>query len=88
MGESATWFVTELSPWAALEHDRRVYNVGPGVELGWTPYTHRVTRNSVSQWATVGEVEFERTLKARHLKVVEWSPWHNGVRFARLVEVA
>lgn len=81
------WHVTQLTPEAALAHEKRVIGAGPEVGLGWTPYNYLVTHGAISQWACHTEAEFERELKRRNLAVTEWTGWENGIRSAFLKEV-
>jgi hypothetical protein len=70
-----------------MAHDRSVHNVtDPKVKLGWEPYTYRVTRNAVAQFACHTERELQVWLKSRRLKVSRWSGWRGGVRTALLNE--
>ena len=79
-----TWHVTQLTPDAALEFERRSHNVdNNNVTLGWTPYTYRVTYGAVSQWACHTEQEFERYCRQNKF-TLDWSPWRNGIRSAAL----
>lgn len=81
------WFLTQLTPDAAEQHDRRVYNAGPDVGLGWRPYTFRATRGAVAQFACHTDGELGTQLRKRGLRVVAWTPWRDGVRSARLSDV-
>ena len=44
------WHVTQLTPEAAMAHEKRIRNLGPEIGLGWIPYNYLVTRGAVSQW--------------------------------------
>ncbi len=82
------WHLCQLTPEAALEHDRRVHNCGPNVGLGWTPYNYRATKGAVSQWACHTESELATRLQARGLAILGWTPWRDGIRTTYLEEIA
>ena len=81
-----TWHVTQLTPEAALAHERRAYNVQNNVTLGWTPYNYRVTYGAVSQWACHTKEEFERYCRQNKFSL-DWSPWRDGIRYATLTRL-
>ena len=60
------WHVTQLTPEAALAHEKRIRNLGPEIGLGWTPYNYLVTRCASSQWACYTDDELNRWLWAKH----------------------
>lgn len=81
------WHLVQLTPEAAMEHDRRVHKCGPGVGLGWTPYNYRATRGAVAQWACHTDEQLAVKLRQHGLKIAKWTPWsEGGVRSTYLVE--
>lgn len=82
------YHVTELTPEAAMRHARLCSGIlnKPEVGIGWTPYTHIVQFGALSSWATVGAEAFERELRRRRMKVIEWRDCGDGVRWSRLEE--
>ena len=80
MNKFPSWHLVQLTPEAALEHDRRVYKCGPDVGLGWTPYTYRATFGAVSYWACHNETELQSRLKQHGLEIDRWTDWRSGIR--------
>jgi hypothetical protein len=78
------WHITQLTPEAALEHEKRIRNLGPEIGLGWTPYNYLVTRGAISQWACHTEDELNRWLRTKHFNSPQWTSWSNGIRSAWL----
>jgi hypothetical protein len=78
------YHVTQMSPEAADEWTRRVYNVGADTRLGWTPYNYLVSHRAVSTFACYTERELQNWLSRYNLHTPAWSDWKNGVRSAFL----
>jgi hypothetical protein len=68
---------------AAYEHERRAYNVPPGVGIGWTPYKILITDGAISYCAFHSVRDFRRWLGGSFR--VSLTGGYRRIRYGRII---